>query len=332
MTRARIVNVQRMSTEDGPGIRTTVFLKGCPLACTWCHNPESLVMKPQVVWHEWKCIGCDACVDVCKFDALYCLGDEVIIDRDRCAGGTVCVDACPAGAIERIGTDREVDDLVAEVVRDRAFFDRSGGGVTVSGGEPGVQRNFVVEFLVRLRRLGIHTAVDTCGMCSPRAIADMSAEADLVLYDLKEIDSERHRSFTGHANERILTNLLALAEGMRRDGRPRALWIRTPLIPGATATDDNVMGIGRFLAENLSDVVSRWELCAFNNLAADKYRRLGSVWAFDDVELMSHDELARLGAVAAGSGVKPEIVVVSGPVRVDCDAEATPAEVASAVA
>jgi len=332
MTRGRIVNVQRMSTEDGPGIRTTVFLKGCSLACTWCHNPESLVMKPQVVWHDWKCIGCDACIDVCKFEAVYRLGDEVIIDREHCSAGTVCADACPAGAIERIGTDRDVDDLVSEVARDRAFFDRSGGGVTVSGGEPGVQRHFVVEFLARLRQLGIHTAVDTCGMCSPLAIAEMSAEADLVLYDVKEIDSERHRAFTGHANERIFANLLGLAERMRREGRPLALWIRTPLIPGATATDENVRGIGRFLAENVGDVVSRWELCAFNNLAADKYRRLGRVWDYENVELMSRDELVRLGAVAAGSGVAPEIVVVSGPVRVDCEEEAASGEVVSAVA
>jgi len=332
MTRARIVNVQRMSTEDGPGIRTTVFLKGCSLACTWCHNPESLVMKPQVVWHDWKCIGCDACIDVCKFEAVYRLGDEVIIDREHCSAGTVCADACPAGAIERIGTDRDVDDLVSEVARDRAFFDRSGGGVTISGGEPGVQRHFVVEFLARLRQIGIHTAVDTCGMCAPLAIAEMSAEADLVLYDVKEIDSERHRAFTGHANERIFANLLGLAERMRREGRPLALWIRTPLIPGATATDENVRGIGRFLAENVGDVVSRWELCAFNNLAADKYRRLGSVWDYENVELMSRDELVRLGAVAAGSGVAPEIVVVSGPVRVDCEAEGASGEVVSAVA
>jgi pyruvate formate lyase activating enzyme len=329
---ARVVNVQRMSTEDGPGIRTTVFLKGCSLACAWCHNPESIDTAPEVVWHEWKCIDCDGCNDVCKADALHHLGDEVIIDRDRCTGGTACADACPAGAIERIGAERELEDLVAEVARDRAFFTASGGGVTVSGGEPGVQSRFVAAFLARLRALGIHTALDTCGMCSESAIAEMSAEADLVLYDIKEIDSERHRAFTGRNNERILANLQNLACRMRSEGRPHALWIRTPLIPAATATDENVRGIGRFIAEHLGDVVSRWELCAFNNLGADKYRRLGRVWEFEDVGLMTRDELARLGAAAVGSGVDPSIVLVTGPVCVECEAEPAFTEATDAVA
>jgi pyruvate formate lyase activating enzyme len=329
---ARIVNVQRMSTEDGPGIRTTVFLKGCSLACLWCHNPESLAMEPEIVWNEWKCIHCDGCNDVCEENALLRLGAEVCIERDLCTGGTACANACPATAIERIGTERDVDDLVAEVVRDRAFFEASGGGVTISGGEPGVQVRFVTAFLARLRALGIHTALDTCGMCSELAIDEMSADADLVLYDLKEIDSERHRAFTGRPNERILANLLELAARMRRDGRPRGLWIRTPLIPGATATEANIRGIGRFIADHLADVVARWELCAFNNLAADKYRRLGRVWDFENVELMSRDELAKLGAVASGSGVDSSIVVVTGPVRVECEREPTPMETAHAVA
>jgi pyruvate formate lyase activating enzyme len=332
VTTGRIVNVQRMSTEDGPGLRTTVFLKGCSLACLWCHNPESLSMGPEVVWHAWKCIDCDCCNDVCVKNALYRLGEEVFIDRDRCTAGLVCADACPATALERIGTERGVEDLVAEVARDRAFFERSGGGVTVSGGEPGVQSRFVTEFLARLRALGIHTALDTCGMCSELAIAEMSAEADLVLFDIKEIDSDRHRAFTGRPNDRIIANLLELAARMRWEGRPRELWIRTPLVPGATATEDNVLGIGRFIAEHLGDVVRRWELCAFNNLAADKYRRLGRVWDFEGVELVSPDELARWAAVASGSGVDPSIVVVTGPVRVACEDRPASTQVSRAVA
>ena len=322
MGRGRIVNVQRMSTEDGPGIRTTIFLKGCSLACTWCHNPESIERHPEVVWHEWRCIDCDACDGVCSAGALSRSGSRVSIDRERCSAGTACVDACPAGAIERIGTEREVGDLVAEVARDRAFFDRSGGGVTISGGEPGVQASFVVSLLRSLRSLGIHTAVDTCGMCSERALEEMSREADLVLYDLKEIDRERHRRGTGHSNDRILANARVLAGLMRRENRPRALWIRTPLIPGMTAAEDNIAGIGRFIADHLGDVVSRWELCAFNNLATDKYRRLGRPWAFTDVPLLARDELVALGAAACRSGVDAEIVTVTGPVRVDCDGAA----------
>jgi len=319
VTTACIVNIQRMSTEDGPGIRTTVFFKGCSLACVWCHNPESIATGPEVVWHEWKCIGCDACGDVCKEGALSRLGDEVIIDRDRCTSGSACSDACPATAIERIGAERDLDGLVAEVARDRAFFERSGGGVTVSGGEPGVQGRFVTAFLRRLRELGIHTALDTCGMCSDLALEEMSAQADLVLYDLKEIDSGRHNRFTGQPNGRILAHLVELAARRRAGGCPGELWIRTPLIPGTTATAENVTGIGRFIADRLGDVVTRWELCAFNNLGADKYRRLGRVWEFENVELLSRGDLAQLGAVAAASGVDPSIVVVTGPVRVECE-------------
>lgn len=328
MTTARIVNVQRMSTEDGPGIRTTVFLKGCSLACAWCHNPESIRTAPEVVWHDWKCIHCDGCEDVCRAGALSRRDEAVVIDRERCRGGTACADACPASAIERIGAERDVEDLVAEVVRDRAFFAASGGGVTVSGGEPGVQARFVTDFLARLRALGIHTALDTCGMCAERALEEMSAHADLVLYDIKEIDGERHRAYTGHPNGRILANLLDLAASMRRKAGRRALWIRTPLIPGCTATEANVAGIGGFVAAHLAGVVSRWELCAFNNLAADKYRRLGRAWGFEDTPLMTADDLARLGAVACRSGVDPAIVTVTGPVRVECPAEEAPHAVA----
>jgi pyruvate formate lyase activating enzyme len=318
MTAARIVNIQRMSTEDGPGIRTTVFFKGCSLACAWCHNPESIATGPEVVWHDWKCIHCDDCAAVCPVQALRRVGDEIHIDRARCTGGSACADACPASAIERIGSERDLDGLVADVARDRAFFAASGGGVTASGGEPGVQARFVAAFLGRLRELGIHTALDTCGMCAAPALAAMSAAADLVLYDLKEIDAERHRRFTGRSNERILANLVDLAGRMRRDGRPQALWIRTPLIPGCTASEANLTGIGRFIAARLGDVVSRWELCAFNNLGADKYRRLGRAWPFADTALLTGDELASLGAVACRSGVDPALIVVGGPVRVEC--------------
>lgn len=312
------MQVQRLSTEDGPGIRTTVFLKGCSLACAWCHNPETMSPHLEVVWHDWKCIGCDACDGVCPDGALQREDGVVRIDRTLCGGDTWCSNACPTTALECLGTMRGAEELARELVRDAAYFRGSGGGVTVSGGEPGVQPHFAAALLRRCRELGVHTAVDTAGLCSPAAMREMAAEADLVLFDVKEIDSARHREFTGQPNERILANLLLVADLLRSGDRPHALWIRTPLVPGCTATDANVRGIGEFLAGQLGDVVERWELCAFNNLAADKYRRLDRAWAFEGVPLLAADEVGRLEEVARTSGVRPGIVVVSGRVRFDC--------------
>jgi pyruvate formate lyase activating enzyme len=312
-----VVNIQRMSTEDGPGLRTTVFLKGCSLECSWCHNPEALCAKRELVWHDWKCIGSKNCSAVCPEDAITHRDSKVAIDFGSCTFCGDCVDNCPTTALELLGKRWHVDDLVAEVAKDRSYFATGNGGVTVSGGEPGLQPTFVAEFLKRCRDLGLHTAVDTCGMCSPSSLQGVTAVADLVLYDVKEIDAERHRRFTGQSNEKILANLLELAAHMRHSLSPEQLWIRTPLIPGVTATDANILGIGGFIADNLSDVVGRWELCAFNNLARDKYRRLGRTWDFAETELLPTHTLRHFEEVARRSGVPPDIVVASGPTKVE---------------
>jgi pyruvate formate lyase activating enzyme len=312
-----VVNIQRMSTEDGPGLRTTVFVKGCSLECSWCHNPEALRATPELVWHDWKCIGSKNCSAVCPEKAIAHRESAVEINAERCTLCGDCVDNCPTTALELLGARWQVEDLVAEVAKDRSYFATSNGGVTVSGGEPGLQPTFVAEFLTRCRDLGLHTAVDTCGMCSLSSLQRVTASADLVLYDLKEIDAERHRRFTGQSNEKILANLLELAAHMRHSLPPTQLWIRTPLIPEVTATETNIEGIGRFIADHLSNVVSRWELCAFNNLARDKYRRLGRTWAFADTELMTANALGRFEQVARRSGVPPQIVFASGPTKVE---------------
>jgi len=315
---ATVLHLQRTSTEDGPGLRTTVFFKGCSLACSWCHNPEAMFFKPQLVWYRSKCIGSRECVDACREHALTCAEDEILIDLARCTLCGDCVERCPSAALEMLGERWLLEDLVAEVAKDRSYFEAYGGGITVSGGEPALQAPFVAPFLQRCRALGLHTAVDTCGMCSAPALEALCSQSDLVLYDLKEIDSSKHAEFTGQPNEGILSNLLALAERMRATGRPGELWIRTPLIPGATLTDANIHGIGAFLAEHLADVVARWELCAFNNLATDKYERLGMHWKFAGTPLLTSAELAHVAAVAKHSGADPDIVSVTGPVRVEC--------------
>jgi pyruvate formate lyase activating enzyme len=311
---ARVLNIQRMSTDDGPGLRTTVFFKGCSLACTWCHNPESLDTGPELVVHESRCIACGTCAEACPNGAV---ARDAGAAAGKCLACGTCARECPAGARELLGTAWTVEGLVAEVARDRAYFDASGGGVTASGGEPAVQAAFVEGFLAACRDAGLHTALDTCGMCGEAALLRMARHASLVMFDVKEMDPGRHRAFTGKPNDTILANLRAVSDAIAaRDDGPR-LWIRTPLIPGATATDGNIRGIGRLLAGMPWGRVARWDLCAFNNLCRDQYRRLGREWTFARTELMTRAEVDSLAAVARSSGVDPAIVHASGATRLE---------------
>jgi pyruvate formate lyase activating enzyme len=202
--KATIFEVQRMSTEDGPGIRTTVFFKGCGLQCAWCHNPESISPKPQMHWIGNRCIGCKTCLKVCPENALAFTAAGNRIDRKLCTGCGLCGEECPAGALELIGKQWTLHDLTAEVLKDRTYFEKSGGGITLGGGEPTLQATFCRDFLKRLKEQAIHTALDTCGLCAQNSLAELLPFTDLLLYDIKEIDSKRHRYFTGSPNEKIL--------------------------------------------------------------------------------------------------------------------------------
>lgn len=304
MSKARVLNIQRMSTEDGPGIRTTVFFKGCSLACDWCHNPESISSRPQTVWNRTGCLSCKTCVEVCPEDALRATAQNIAVDRARCTSCGTCAEECPAGVMEVLGTEWELDALVDEVARDRAYFERSGGGITVSGGEPAIQAAFVGPFLRRCQQRGLHTVLDTCGMCSKSKLLELASHADLVLYDLKLADAGLHRQHTGMTNERILENAVALARMVDAGQGPEGLWIRTPLIPGVTATVDNVAALGAFITKELGGAVRRWELCAFNNLCANKYERLDIEWAYEGRPLLRRDELMELENVARNAGVE----------------------------
>ncbi len=312
---AVILKIQRLSTEDGPGIRSTVFFKGCPLECTWCHNPESISPSPQVHWVKSRCIGCKTCLDTCEHRAISLTPDGVQIDRSLCTGCLSCTNACPSTALEALGRSWGVDELVTDVLKDRIYFEKSGGGITISGGEPTMQAPFAAAFLKALKERGIHTALDTCGQCPQKNLALIAEHADLLLYDIKEIDTEKHRRFTGASNKRILANLIHVARTMKTSGCPPELWIRTPIIPEHTATKENISGIGRFIADKLGESVSLWELCSFNNLCTHKYDGLGLHWACSEFELMSADDLEYLSDVAKGSGVDPTIVHVSGPTK-----------------
>jgi pyruvate formate lyase activating enzyme len=314
--KATILHIQRLSTEDGPGIRTTVFFKGCPLSCQWCHNPESISARPQVYWIENRCMDCQTCIKACPLGCLSSQVEGVVIDRVHCTGCGKCAEECPGNALELLGLRIDSDEMFSELVKDRAYYEKSGGGVTASGGEPTLQTEAVADLFTRLKAASIHTALDTCGQCSTRSLDKLLPVTDLVLYDLKEVDPVRHTDFTGRTNTQILNNLLYLSESLRRRFPETKLWIRTPLIPGTTASCENLLGLGSFIARNLDGILARWELCAFNNLCKDKYHRLGEPWAFAGVPLLTKDELSELEQVARRSGPNPAVIIATGATRI----------------
>jgi len=283
------------------------------LNCSWCHNPESISFKPELQWLKANCIACKICIDTCPNNALSDSENGIVIDRDICKACGECVEECPSGALEMLGQEVGVDELVEEVLKDRSFYEKSNGGITISGGEPALQADFVAEFSEKLKHEGIHTALDTCGFSSKESYEKILPYIDLVLFDIKEINSQKHKEFTGKSNERIFENLLYISEFIKNSNKE--LWIRTPIIPEATATDENITGIGNFIAEN-NIHLAKWELCAFNNLCNDKYERLGKKWDFKKFGLIESETLEHFTKLAKNSGVNPEIIINSGSVKI----------------
>ncbi len=277
---ATILDIQRMSTEDGPGLRTTVFFKGCSLACQWCHNPESIKFGPQIQWQKHRCIGCRTCTSLCPQQALEFSPEGLKILREKCIACKSCVEDCPAGAIECKGEEMDTRRLLEILLRDKEYFGQE-GGVTLSGGEA-ILQPAAVELLQRLQESGIITALDTAGHVATDTLLAALPYCNLLLYDVKIMDRGEHEKFTGQGNELVLKNLKAVAQYTRN--HPLRLWIRTPIIPGATDTIENLTAIGEFLRE--IDGIERHELCAFNNLCRDKYRRLDLNWQFAEAELI----------------------------------------------
>ena len=216
-----------------------------------------------------------------------------------------------------MGREWTVDELLREVKKDKVYFEKSAGGVTLSGGEPTMQPAFALSLLKALRAEGIQTALDTCGLCKRETLDSLMPYVDLLLYDIKEIDPIKHEEFTGTGNKKILDNLIHISAYLRTHIYPKHLWLRTPMIPSATARGDNVRGIGKFIAQHLGDVVDRWELCAFNNLCKDKYARLGISWRFKDNKLLEQSEMEKLADIARNSGVQPDIVLWSGATEIE---------------
>jgi len=239
----RVFNIQRCSVHDGPGVRTTAFLKGCSLSCSWCHNPEGIDEAPVMMISADRCLACGACVEACPVEEGGAAPAGEHWDRNRCTRCGSCVEACPANARELAGREYGVEELVDALERDRVFFDASGGGVTFSGGEPLTQAGFLTDCLRECRLRGLHTVVDTCGFAPMDTLLGVAKITDLVLYDLKHMDPVRHLAQTGADNRIILDNLRALS----KDGVD--VWVRIPLIPGFNDDPANIEATGAFLAD-----------------------------------------------------------------------------------
>lgn len=262
-----VFNIMRYCVHDGPGIRTTVFLKGCPLRCSWCHNPEGQKSEIQFSFREDRCIRCGTCFDVCPNGAVEKQGDRSLPVRENCESCGTCVPTCASEAREQIGRSMTVDDVMAEILKDRSFYEQSGGGVTFSGGEPLLHPVFLRGILQACKEQHIHTAVETTGFCTAETLQSVLPLVDLFLYDIKIMDNEAHVRFTGVGNERILANL----ESVCRAGK--SVIVRIPIIPAINDHQGNIRAIISYLRARTN--VSTVHLLPYHSAGYEKALRLG---------------------------------------------------------
>ena len=306
---ALIFDTHRGTSHDGEGLRTTFFFQGCPLRCGWCHNPEGIPPKPYIKWEGRKCIGCHSCVTVCPEKSLGFTETGLAIDRIRCTRCGICTKRCPSRALQISARAWTVDELVSYALKDKHFYDAFKGGVTFSGGEAALQVPFILEATERLHNEGINVALDTSGYCTPELFESVFLSFNYILFDLKIADKDLHKKFTGAENNTILKNLTCIAQKKRNSEYIGAVWIRTPIIPGATDSEENILSIAEII-KSYGDVISRWELCAFNNLCKDKYRNLGLDWEYRETDLLSSTQMQRLFHLAK-KALGDEVPVVS---------------------
>jgi pyruvate formate lyase activating enzyme len=295
-----IYDIERFAITDGPGIRTLVFLKGCPLHCLWCSSPHTRSGVPQLLYDEGKCSTSGRCLDVCPPKAISLRGTGGIeIDRDLCDGCGDCVEVCPSGALELAGRSVTAEQLVDELTRDSAFFRRSGGGVTIGGGEPTAQAEFVADVLGLCKRRYLHTAMETCGHVEWERLERLLEYLDLVYVDLKHMDDERHRDFTGVSNELILENV-------KRSAARCSVIVRIPVVPGFNDTEENIRATAGFAA-SLGDGFEHLELLPYHQLGVDVYKKLGHEYQLGDVEPPSGKSMESLKEIAEESGIEVRI-------------------------
>lgn len=273
-----IFDIKKYSINDGPGIRTTVFFSGCPLSCLWCHNPESQSLTAELLYRAGRCLLCGECIEVCPEGAISSdeSSNSIITDRQKCTRCQTCVTTCYSGAREFSGREMTVREVMIGIEREIPFYDESHGGVTFSGGEPLMQPTFLSMLLTACRAHEIHTVVDTCGFANWKIFEQIRENVDLFLYDLKHMDSRRHREVTGVPNELILENLRRLSAAGAK------CIVRIPIIPGVNDDDENLAASGRFLASLAH--IQRVELMEYHDIARAKYEALGRKYALTGTE------------------------------------------------
>lgn len=291
-----ITNIQKFSTGDGPGIRTTVFVKGCPLRCLWCQNPETWDKEPQIAWYKSKCIGCGNCIEKCPNEAISNEGENLVPNKDLCEACGKCVKECPKEARELIGERISADEVFDEIMKDKIFYEESDGGVTISGGEPLTQPEFVKELLQLCKNENIHTALDTSGYAKSETIQSILPYVDLVLYDLKHSDPEKHKELTGVSLDKIIKNLKIIND------HEIPIWIRTPIIPNLTDELNNIKKI----AELISDLenVERYDLLPYNPLVKSDYENIDVNYPLEDLEEPASEKMTKLKEAAKSFGLE----------------------------
>lgn len=298
-----IFNIQRFSIHDGPGIRTTVFLKGCPLRCFWCHNPEGLRPRAEVQFYPSRCIGCGECVRACPESAQeLSAGGERIYRRERCVVCGECVEVCFAEGLQVVGREVGPAEVMREVLADRVFYETSGGGMTLSGGEPFLQPEFSLALLAAAKAEGLHTAVETTTQCRWEHLESALPLVDLFMVDIKHIDAEKHRAATGVTNHTILANIRRLA------ATGKLLIFRVPVVPGVNDTPEEVGAIAAFVSSLGAERADggaglTLELLAFHRLAEEKYRSLGLEYRAGELVAPGKERMAELAEAARSHGV-----------------------------
>ena len=295
----QVFNIMKYAVHDGPGIRTTIFLKGCPLNCWWCHNPESQKLNPQLTIFPNRCIGCMECASVCKENAITAVPGGVITDLNKCNDCGDCTLVCFAEAREMAGKTMSVDEVVKEVLKDKVFYDESGGGVTFSGGEPLMQSSYLLELLRKMKKLNIHTTIDTCGFAPTEILKEVAEFTDLFLFDLKHMDTIKHKKYTGVSNELILKNLNMLHK------MGKEIIIRIPIIPGFNDRKEELDDFKNYIMElkNIKEV----NLLPYHGIGQEKYNRIGKHYKMKDVNEPSDEDMQYAARLMDGCGVAVKI-------------------------
>lgn len=292
-----IFDLRRYSIHDGPGIRTAVFFKGCSLRCAWCHNPESQIFDPELMLRTGRCILCEACSAACPQGGIERRNASMHTDRTRCTVCGACVAACCAEGRQIAGRQVTVSEIMATITRDRPFYERSGGGVTISGGEPLAQPVFLFGLLRAAREAGLHTALDTCGHAPWESFESVRPLVDLYLFDLKLVDDARHIEMTGTTNEHILSNLHRLA------GLGDTIILRIPVIPGINDDPANLEAAADLIAAMPSGALMRIDLLPYHSSASAKYTALARPYPLDYIQTPSPQQMAAVAGQFAGLGV-----------------------------